>query len=137
MFAQLVFDLGRVSDQLEPVDLFVIAQRHDGAGNKVRRAKITAHRVEGDLHQSETLRVKMLDCKAKIVAASLRETWLKSPTGRQLQLLALQRQHLASTVITARWAGDVRWHAAPALRTFVELRRVPAICRFSRAQSHL
>src|SRR5262249_61514705 len=69
MFAQLVFDLGRVSDQIEPVDLFVIAQRHDGAGNKIRRAKITAHRVEGDLHRSETLRSKTTDCKAKFVAA--------------------------------------------------------------------
>src|SRR5436190_24276161 len=69
MFAQLVFDLGRVSDQIELVDLFVIAQRHNGAGNEVRRAKITAHRVEGDLHRSETLRTKTIDCKAKFVAA--------------------------------------------------------------------
>src|ERR1044071_3437909 len=87
MFAELVFDLGRVSDQIELVNLFVIAQRHNGAGNEVRRAKITAHRVEGDLHQSETLRGKTIDCKAKFVAASLRERWLKPPTGRQLQLL--------------------------------------------------
>src|SRR5262245_60764352 len=83
MFAQLVFDFGRVSDQIELVDLFVIAQRHNGAGNEVRRAKITAHRVEGDLHRSETLRGKMLDCKAKFVAASLREAWgkLRRPQG--------------------------------------------------------
>jgi hypothetical protein len=66
MFAQLVFDLGRVSDKIELVDLPVITQRHNCTGNKVRRAKVTAHRVEGDLHQSETLRAKMLDCKAKM-----------------------------------------------------------------------
>jgi hypothetical protein len=72
MFAQLVFDLVRVSDQIELVDLFVIAQRHNGAGNEVRRAKVTAHRVEGDLHQGETLRAKTNDCKAKFEAASLR-----------------------------------------------------------------
>ena len=137
MFAQLVFDLGLVSDQIELGDLFVIAQRHNGAGNEVRRAKITAHRVEGDLHRSETLRVKMLDCKAKFVAASLGETWLKSPTWRQLQLLPFQRQDLAATVITARWTGDVRRHAASALRAFVQLRGVPAVCRFAHAQSHL
>src|SRR5262245_21727053 len=91
MFAQLAFDLGRVSHQIELVDLFVVAQRHDGAGNEVRRAKITAHRVEGDLHRSETLRGKMLDCKAKIVAASLRETWLEptSPTRLRLQFIYL------------------------------------------------
>ena len=70
MFAQLVFDLGRISDQIELVDLFVIAQRHYGAGNEVRRAKITAHRVEGDLHRCETLRAKTIDCKAKFEAAS-------------------------------------------------------------------
>src|SRR6184192_2599188 len=94
MFAQLVFDLGRVSDQIELADLFVIVQRHNGAGNEVRRAKITAHRVEGDLHRCETLRVKTIDCKAKFVAASLREEWLEptSLTGCRLQLLAFQRQ---------------------------------------------
>src|SRR4029450_7857423 len=91
MFAQLVFDLGRVSDQIELVDLFVIAQRHNGAGNEVRRAKITAHRVEGDLHRCESLRTKAIDCKAKFVAASLREAWLEctSPTGRRLQFSCL------------------------------------------------
>src|SRR4029079_670850 len=71
VFAQLVFDLGRVSDQIELVDLFVIVQGHNGTGNEVRRAKITAHRVEGDLHQGETLRAKTIDCKAKFVTASL------------------------------------------------------------------
>src|SRR5215467_13139097 len=86
MFTQLVFDLGRISDQIELVDLFVIVQRHNGAGNEVRRAKITAHRIEGDLHRCETLRGKMLDCKVKFVTASWREAWLKptSPMGQRL-----------------------------------------------------
>jgi hypothetical protein len=139
MFAQLVFDPGRVSDQIEPADLFIITQRHNGAGNKVRRTKVTAHRVEGDLHRCETLRAKTIDCKAKFVAASLREAWLEptSPIARRLQLLAFQRQDLAATVIAAGWAGDVRRQAASALWAFVELRRVPAVCRFPRAQSHL
>src|SRR5262249_44217066 len=103
VFGQLVFNLGRISNQIELVDLFVIAQRHNGAGNKVRRAKITAHRVEGDLHRCEILRGKMPDCKAKIVAASLRETWLEptSPTWRPLQLFAFERQHLAAPVVAA------------------------------------
>jgi len=85
------------------------------------------------------LRAKTIDCKAKFVTASLLEAWLEptSPTGRRLQLLAFQRQDLAATVIAAGWAGDVRRHAAPALWAFVELRGVPAVCRFSRAQSHL
>jgi len=85
------------------------------------------------------LRGKPIDCKAKFVAASLREAWLKltSSTGRRLPLLAFQRQDLPATVIAARWAGDVRWQAASALRTFVELRRVPVVCCFPRAQSHL
>src|SRR5439155_24628906 len=110
-------------------DLFVIAQRHNGAGNEVRRAKITAHRVEGDLHRCETLRAKTIDCKAKFVAASLRKAWLEptSPTGRRLQLLTFQRQHLSPAVIAARRTADVRRHATPALRAFVELRGVPAV----------
>jgi len=85
------------------------------------------------------LRGKTIDCKAKFVAASLREAWLEptSPSGRRLQLLAFQRQDLAAAVIAARWTGDVRGHATPALRAFVELRSVPAVCRFPRAQSHL
>src|SRR5437773_2198735 len=66
MFAQLVFDLGGVSNQIELVDLLVIAQRHNGAGNEVRRAKVTAHRIEGDLHQCETLRTLLAECKAKM-----------------------------------------------------------------------
>src|SRR5215475_12886843 len=105
MFAQLVVDLGRISDQIKLVDLFVIAQRHYGAGNEIRRAKITAHRVEGDLHRSETLRAKMFDCKAKFVAASLCEARLEptSPSGRGLQLFTFQRQDLATAVIAARW----------------------------------
>src|SRR5713101_5400129 len=139
MFPQFVFDRRRVAYEIKLFDLRVFSKRHNGAGNEVRRAKITAHRVEGDLHQSETLRAKTIDCKAKFVAASLREAWLEptSPTARRLQLLAFQRQDLAATVIAARWAGDVRRHAAPALWAFVELRGVPAVCRFPRAQSHL
>jgi hypothetical protein len=113
MFAQLVFDLGRVSDQIELVDLGIIAQRHNGAGNEVRRTKVTAHRIEGDLHQCETLRTLASECKMKIVAASLHEALVLSMrhvaplTDQWLQSFALERQHLSPAVITARWAGDV------------------------------
>src|SRR6476660_758846 len=91
VFAQLVFDLGGVSDQVELLDLFIITQRHNGAGNEVRRAKVTAHRIEGDLHRCETLRGKTIACKAKFVAASLREAWLEptSRSGRRLQFTCL------------------------------------------------
>src|ERR1041384_2688619 len=99
MFAQLVFDLGRIADQIKLVDLFVIAQRHNGASNEVRRAKITAHRVEGDLHWCETLRILAANCN----------------------LFALERQHLAPAVVAAGWAGDMRGNAASALGAFVEL----------------
>src|SRR5438105_9001095 len=73
MFAQLIFDLGRVSDEIEFVDLAIIAQRHNGAGNEVRRTKVTAHRIEGDLHRCKTLRTLVAKCKVKILASSLRE----------------------------------------------------------------
>src|SRR5262249_429446 len=121
MFAQFILDLGGVSDQIELVNLFVFAQRHYGAGNEVRRAKITAHRVEGDLHRCETLRGKMLDCKAKFIAASLREAWLEpsSPMKRRLQSFTFQRQDLPAAVVAAGWTGYVRRHTASALRTFV------------------
>src|SRR5947208_9407730 len=66
VFAQLVFDLGGVSDEIELFDLLVIAQRHNGAGNEVGRPKVTAHRVEGDLHQGENLRTLLAECKAKM-----------------------------------------------------------------------
>jgi hypothetical protein len=79
VLAQFGLDLGGVSDQIESVDLLVIAQRHNGAGNEVRRAKVTAHRVEGDLHRCETLRTLAAECN----------------------LFALKRQHLSSTVVTA------------------------------------
>src|SRR5215469_10960645 len=113
MLLEFCLDPRRVPDQIEFIDLLVIAQRHNGAGNEVRRAKITAHRIEGDLHRCETLRGKMLDCKAKVVAAALREAWLEStsPTGRRLHLLTFQRQDLAAAIVTARWTGDVRRHA--------------------------
>src|SRR5213594_1905961 len=66
MFAQLVFYLDGVSDQIKLVDLPVITERHHGAGNKVRRAKVTAHGVEGDLHQCKTLRTLPAKCKVKM-----------------------------------------------------------------------
>src|SRR2546423_7769877 len=132
MFAQLIFDLGRVSDEIEFVDLAVFAQRHNGAGNEVRRTKVTAHRIEGDLHQSETVRAKMPDCKAKIVATSLR-AWSQSST----RLLPFERQYLPPTIVAAGGADDVRRYAAPALRAFAQLRGVPPVCSFPRAQPHL
>src|SRR5690242_5104703 len=115
VFAQLVLDLVGVSDQIEFSNLLVIAQRHNGAGNEVRRAKITAHRVEGDLHRFETLRTLAAKCN----------------------LFALKRKHLPSAVVTTRWAGHVRGNSASTLWTFVQMRRMPAVCRLARAQSHL
>src|SRR6266446_6550123 len=72
MFPQFVFFKQKTAYEIKLFDLRVFSKRHNGAGNEVRRAKITAHRVEGDLHQSETLRAKTIDCKAKFVTASLR-----------------------------------------------------------------
>ncbi len=139
MFAQLVFYLGGVSDQIKLLDLRVIPQRHHGAGNKVRRTKVTAHRVEGDLHQCKTLRTLVAECKVKIVAASLREALvlsmrhLASLTERRLQSFAFERQHLSTAVITARWASDVRRDAASALGTLVQLRSMPTVRCFAHA----
>src|SRR6187401_3847365 len=108
MLLEFGFDPRGVANKKKFIDVTVIAQRHNGAGNEVRRAKITAHRIEGDLHRCETLRGKPIDCKAKFVAASPREGWLEltSSTGRRLPLLAFQRQHLPATVVAARWTGD-------------------------------
>jgi hypothetical protein len=89
----------------------VLTQRHNGAGNEVRRSKITAHRIEGDLHQCETLRTLPAKCN----------------------LFALERQHLPPAVITARRAGDVRGNGASALGTFVQMCSMPAVRRFARA----
>jgi hypothetical protein len=93
----------------------VLTQRHNGASNEVRRAKVTAHRVEGDLHRCETLRTLAAECN----------------------LFTLKRQYLSSAVVTARRASNVRGDGAPALGAFIEMRSMPAVCRFARAQSHL
>jgi hypothetical protein len=92
----------------------VLTQRHNGAGNEVRRAKVTAHRVEGDLHRCETLRTLAAKCN----------------------LFALERQDLPPAVVTARRAGDVRGNGASALGAFVQMRSMPAVRRFASAQSH-
>src|SRR4051794_34274092 len=118
MLVEFCFDLRGVPDQIEFVDLLVFMQRHNGAGNKIRRAKVTAHRIEGDLHRCETLRTLAAECKVKI-------------------LFSLERQHLAPTIVAARRADDVRRYAAAALWAFVELRGVPAVCGFPRPQPHL
>jgi hypothetical protein len=89
----------------------VLTQRHNGAGNEVRRAKVTAHRVEGDLHRCETLRTLAAKCN----------------------LFTLKRQHLPSAVVTARRTSDMRGNGAPALGTFVQMRSMPAVRRFARA----
>jgi hypothetical protein len=47
-------------------DVAIFAQRHHGAGHEIRRPKIAAHSIEGDLHWWETLRIKVSDCKAKM-----------------------------------------------------------------------
>src|SRR4030095_17032840 len=111
VLAQLVLDLGGVSDQIESVDLLVIAQRHNGASNEVRRPKVTAHRVEGDLHRCETLRTLAAECN----------------------LFALKRQHLAPPIVAARRASDMRGNGAAALGTFVQMRGMPPVRRLARA----
>jgi hypothetical protein len=55
----------------------------------------------------------------------------------ECNLFTLERQHLSSAVVAARRAGDVRGNSAPALGAFVQMRSMPAVCRFARAQSHL
>src|SRR5437867_170613 len=115
MLAQLVLDPGGVPDKIKFTDLLVIAQRHNGAGNKVRRAKVTAHRVEGDLHRCETLRTLAAKCN----------------------LFTLERQHLSPAVVTVGRASNVRGNGASTLGAFVQMRSMPAVGRFARAQSHL
>jgi hypothetical protein len=53
------------------------------------------------------------------------------------KLLRFDRQDLPSLIITAGGAGRVGSDAAPALRAFVQLRRVPTIGGFACAQPHL
>src|SRR5215831_21337745 len=108
MLLEFCFDLRGVPDQVQFINLLVFTQRHNGAGNEVRRAKVTAHRIEGDLHRCETLRTLAAECKVKI-------------------LFALERQHLSSAVVTARRASDVRGNRAPALGAFVQMWSMPAV----------
>jgi hypothetical protein len=111
MLLEFRFDPGGVANKKKFIDVRVLTQRRNGAGNEVRRAKVTAHRVEGDLHRCETLRTLAAECN----------------------LFALKRQHLPTAVITARRASDVRGNGAPALGTFVQMRGMPAVRRFAGA----
>jgi len=111
MLVEFRFDLRGVANKKKFVDVRVLTQRHNGASNEVGRAKVTAHRVEGDLHRFETLRTLAAECN----------------------LFALKRQHLPPAVVTARRAGDVRGNGAATLRTFVQMCSVPAVRRFARA----
>jgi hypothetical protein len=111
MLREFCFDPRGVAYKKKFIDVRILTQRHNGAGNEVRRAKVTAHRVEGDLHQCETLRTLAAECN----------------------LFALKREHLPPAVVTARRASDVRGNGAPALGTFVQMRSMPAVRRFARA----
>jgi len=86
------------------------------------------------------LRTLLAECKAKIknLEAFKRLSGLvltlDAPTLQRFRVLfALERQYLSTAVIAARWTGNVRRDAASALGTFVQLRGMPAICRFARA----
>jgi len=54
-----------------------------------------------------------------------------------LPILRANTEHLPASIITAGWTNRMRRHGAAALRAFAELRRMPAIRGFTRAQSHL
>ena len=54
-----------------------------------------------------------------------------------LPILCANAEHLPASIITAGWTNRMRTHRAAALRAFAELRRMPAIRGFTRAQSHL
>lgn len=61
----------------------------------------------------------------------------RSGTQGPSTLLRFDGQDLPALVITARGAGRMRGDRAPALRAFIELRRLPAVRRLARAQAHL
>ena len=60
-------------------------------------------------------------------------------SGRQgpSHILCADAQHLPAFIIAARRTSCVRCDGAPALGTFIELRGLPAVRRFARAQAHL
>ena len=51
MFLEFRFDLRRVAHEKKPGDVRIGAQRHNCAGNKVRRTKIATHGVKRDSHR--------------------------------------------------------------------------------------
>ncbi len=53
------------------------------------------------------------------------------------KLSDLDRQDLTPAVIAAGWTSRMAAHPAAALRTFGQLRCMPAVCGFSGAQTHL
>jgi hypothetical protein len=63
---ELCVDLLRVANEKKLFDVRILSQRHDCSGNKIRRPEIAAHRIQGDLHRIEILRILAVFCKTKI-----------------------------------------------------------------------
>ena len=70
---------------------------------------------------------------------SLSEARLEQTSIRRATPTAtcLDRQHLPAFVVAAGRTGGVRRRRAAALRALVQLRAMPAVGRFARAQAHL
>ena len=80
MFLQLGFNLRRIADQKKFLEVRILAQRHDGAANHIRRTKIAAHGVECDFHRRRTLRSSFAECKTKIVGLAVRSVSVEHAT---------------------------------------------------------
>ena len=63
---QFGFDLRRVADEKEFVDVRILAQRHDRAADKIRRTKIATHGIQRDFHRVGNLRISACECKTKM-----------------------------------------------------------------------
>src|SRR5438270_7285135 len=100
MVLEFCFDPCGVADQKKFIDVTVFTQRHNGAGNEVRRAKVTAHRIEGDLHQCETLRTLAAECKAKMRNDANRDSKSRSGTDVAIHDVTPQRESISPPAST-------------------------------------
>ncbi len=152
LLLQFGLDLARVADEEEFVDLPIFAQARTApptrfGGPKSPPMASRAIFIEAPIcdFQPANAKRKILECGRGLGAAKGRQGRIHSgsedrgakapPTlGR---LAPFHRQDLPALIVSAGRAGCVRRHRAAALRTFIELRRLPAMRSLARAQPHL
>ena len=108
MFSEFGSDFFLITDKND-LHIWEITQCLHGSRYGILRGLIPTHRVEGNFHPRKI---------------------------RPSELLCADGKNLAFVVVSAGWAGHMAGNGCPALRTFSELRCLPAVCCPACAKAH-